>query len=120
HILNSRVPVIVGSPGLLQDLAYLGLIRVNLNLNLIEYCTEILVVLGVNDLAYVLQLESLLYSLLRYAYPGYVPLADVHDTLGLVDKVVVLPLKNRLEIFLEVTASDLSHHGKVEPRSRLY
>ncbi len=40
--------------------------------------------------------------------------------LRLVDQVVVLPLKDRLEVFLEVTACDLGHHGEVEPGARLH
>ena len=40
--------------------------------------------------------------------------------LRLIDQVVVLPLQDRLEVFLEVTAGNLSHHGKVEPGARLH
>ena len=78
----------------------------------VEDGAEVLVELGVQDRADVLQGEALFHRGLADAEPGDVPLPDVHDALGVVDQVVNLPLQDGLEVGLEVPAGHFHHHGQ--------
>jgi len=102
-------------PGYVQNLADLRLIRIDLHLHLVENGAEILVVLGVDDPADILEGETLIHGLPGDPYPGDITLADVHDPLRLIDEVMVLSLQDGFEVLLEVASRHLGDHGEVEP-----
>ena len=82
-------------------------IREDLHLDLVDDAAEIGVEAGVQDVAEMLEVESLLNGILADANPCDVALADVLDALGAVDEVVNLPFENGLEVSLHLASSDL-------------
>ena len=102
HALDTGIPFCIDGPGFFDDFLDLSFVGVNFDLEFIEDSAEVLVQLGVQDDADVLQPEAFFHGLFADAQPGDVSLADVHDALGVVDEVVNLPFQNRFVIVLHM------------------
>ncbi len=92
HALDTDVPLAVDRPRFLLHLFYLIFLGIELHLYLIEDTPEVLVQLGMEDIADVVQLKALLHRLLGDSYPGDISLPDMHHPLGVIDEVVNLAL----------------------------
>ncbi|MBV6506606.1 MAG: hypothetical protein ILNGONEN_02187 [Syntrophorhabdaceae bacterium] len=63
------------------------------------------------------QFKTFFHRLFRDPYPGDIPLPYMHNTLGLIDQMVVLTLEYWLKVFLKIPSGDLCKHCKMQSRS---
>ena len=115
HALDTGISDRVCLPGRCEELIDFFLIGEDLDLDLVEHRPEVLVVLGMEYGAYVCKAEAFFHSAFSDTNPRDIPLADVHDALGIVDQVVDLTLENGLEVGLHLTAGNLDEDTQRHP-----
>jgi len=107
HLFDALVALLVFSASALSEFVNVLFLGVKGHLDLVDDFLKVLVELGVQHHADVLQGKALLDGRLAQPDPGDVALADVHDALHVVDQMVDLALDDRLEVGLELPAGDL-------------
>ena len=112
HPLNTGIPFTIVLPRFGKDFIYCFHLRIDLHLNLVKNGSEILMELCMEDFSKMGELESLIYGSLTDSQPGNVPLANMHDPLGIVDQMVDLSFKDGLEVFLHLTPCDFCDNSK--------
>jgi hypothetical protein len=109
---NTSVPLLIDLASFIpQFLDFLGG-SIKRNLNFVHDSAKVVMEVGMQYVAYMLNAEALASSSFGDAHPSDIALPHVLDALSSVDKVVYLPFQHRLKVLLHFAAGHFHYYSQ--------